>query len=72
MTDSAWMKIALEIAREGIAAHQSPFGSIVVKDEKLISKAHNTVWKDTNPSAHAEVNAIRLASQMLKTVDLNG
>ncbi|MBI1861715.1 MAG: nucleoside deaminase [Deltaproteobacteria bacterium] len=72
MTDTDWMKEAVKIARTGIASGQSPFGSSVVKSDKLISSAHNTVWRDMNPTAHAEVNAIKEAAKTLGTVDLKG
>lgn len=49
-----------------------PFGAVIVKDGEVISKAHNTVLKDNDPTAHAEVNAIRKAGQFLKTNDLSG
>ncbi len=64
--------MAVEMARVGIQTGQSPFGAIVVNKGQLVSKAHNTVWQDINPTAHAEVNAIRLAAKTLKSVDLKG
>lgn len=49
-----------------------PFGAIIVKDGKVIAKAHNQVLKRKDPTAHAEVMAIRKASRKLKTNDLSG
>lgn len=49
-----------------------PFGAVIVKDGKVIAKAHNTVLKDKDATAHAEINAIRLASKQLQTHDLKG
>lgn len=49
-----------------------PFGAVIVKDGKIIAKASNTVLKDHDPSAHAEVNAIRKAGNVLGTHDLKG
>lgn len=72
MDDAAYMWRAIEKAREGIAAGQSPFGAAVVKDGKVVVAAHNTVWRDTDPTAHAEVQAIRLAATALGTIDLSG
>lgn len=63
---------AITYAKKGIDGGQSPFGSVIVKGGEIISAAHNTVWKTCDPTAHAEVNAIRLASQNLKTIDLSG
>ena len=36
-------------ASEGIAAGQSPFGAIIVKDGEVVAATHNTVWRDTRP-----------------------
>lgn len=49
-----------------------PFGAVIVKNGKIISKAHNTVIKTKDATAHAEINAIRKASKKLKTHDLSG
>lgn len=49
-----------------------PFGAVIVKNGKIISKAHNTVLKSKDATAHAEVNAIREASKVLGTHDLKG
>jgi tRNA(Arg) A34 adenosine deaminase TadA len=72
MGDQDFMKAAVEKAREGIAAGQSPFGAVIVSDGKVVAAAHNTVWKDTDPTAHAEVNAIRQAARALKRIELSG
>ena len=49
-----------------------PFGSAIVKDDKIIALASNSVLKDHDPTAHGEVNAIRKACQILGTHDLSG
>ena len=49
-----------------------PFGAVVVKDGEIISVASNTVLGDNDPTAHAEVNAIRKACKELGTYDLTG
>ena len=72
MTDAEFMMLAIEQARLGIALGQSPFGSVVVRDQKVIAATHNTVWRDSDPSAHAEVNTLRLACRSLSTIDLTG
>lgn len=66
------MKLAIEKTRAGIAAGQSPFGSVIVKDGAIIAATHNTVWRDTDPTAHAEVNCLRAAAQVLGSIDLAG
>lgn len=52
--------------------HGGPFGAAIVKDGKIIAKAHNQVIKNSDPTAHAEINAIKKASKKLKTFDLSG
>lgn len=49
-----------------------PFGAVIEKNGKIISQAHNTVLSTKDPTAHAEINAIRLASKILNTNDLTG
>lgn len=66
------MRLAIDAARRGIASGQSPFGSCIAKGNKAISCAHNNVWKKTDITAHAEVEAIRLACKKLKSVKLSG
>jgi tRNA(Arg) A34 adenosine deaminase TadA len=72
MTDIEAMRLAVAKCREGIAAGQSPFAAAVVRGDQLIVAAHNTVWRDTDPTAHAEVNAIRQTAAILHTIKLHG
>jgi tRNA(Arg) A34 adenosine deaminase TadA len=72
MTDREGMRLAIEKAKEGIAAGQSPFGASLIEGDRVVAVAHNTVWRDHDPTAHAEVNAIRLASAALGSIDLRG
>jgi tRNA(Arg) A34 adenosine deaminase TadA len=64
--------MAIDKAREGIAAGQSPFGSVIVRDGEVVAATHNTVWRDGDPTAHAEVNCIRHAARALETIALSG
>ncbi|MDD4250915.1 MAG: nucleoside deaminase [Candidatus ainarchaeum sp.] len=67
-----FMKIALNEAKKGVSGkHGGPFGAVIVCDNKIIAKAHNMVLKNNDPTAHAEINAIRIASKKLKTVNLD-
>jgi tRNA(Arg) A34 adenosine deaminase TadA len=72
MSDHAWMRAAIDMARQGIARGQTPFGACIVRDGQLVAGAHNRVWETTDITAHAEVVAIRMACDALKTIDLSG
>ncbi len=72
MNDAEYMRLAIEKARAGIAAGQAPFGAVVVSGDAVVAMAHNTVWRDTDPTAHAEVNALRQAAAVLRRIDLGG
>ncbi len=67
------MQLAIDEGRNGIVHnHGGPFGALIVKDGKVISRAHNEVLLSNDPTAHAEVLAIRRASAVLKDFDLSG
>jgi len=72
MNDEDFLREAIEVCREGIAAGQSPFGAVIVRGGVVVTSAHNTVWADTNPTAHAEMNALRVSALILGTIDLGG
>jgi tRNA(Arg) A34 adenosine deaminase TadA len=72
MTEQDYMRLAIRKAQEGIAAGQSPFGAAIVRAGAVVAATHNTVWRDTDPTAHAEVNCIRGAASALKTIFLHG
>ncbi|WP_278278684.1 tRNA adenosine(34) deaminase TadA [Alkalibaculum bacchi] len=60
-----YMEIALDIAKEGMKTGEVPVGAIIVKNNEIISMAHNEVETSTNPIAHAEVLAIQRACEIL-------
>lgn len=55
------MKVAIAQAHES----QTPFGAVIVKDGEIVAVAGNTVEPDNDPTAHAEINAIRKLTQQL-------
>ncbi len=63
---------AVSLAEKGVENGGGPFGAVIVKDGEILSEAWNSVTRDSDPSAHAEVNAIRKACKVLKTHDLSG
>lgn len=66
-----FMREAIRESLRSIKAGQSPFGAVVVKDGKIIARAHNSVRFSSDPTAHAEVNALRKAAKKLG-IDLKG
>ena len=72
MNNKDVMELAIKEAKETMNKDMGgPFGAAVVKDGKVIAVASNTVLADHDPTAHAEVNAIRKAGEKLKTHDLS-
>lgn len=68
-----FMASAIKEAKNGIARGDGgPFGAVVVKDNEIISKAHNMVVAKNDPTCHGEMEAIRRACKKLKTFDLSG
>lgn len=67
-----WMQIACDEAIEGMMTNEGgPFGAIIMCDDVIIASAHNEVLKSNDPTAHAEINAIRKASHTLGKFDLS-
>lgn len=67
-----FMSIAIKEAFKGMEANEGgPFGAVIVKDGEVIASAHNEVIKTNDPTAHAEVTAIRRASNKLGRFDLS-
>lgn len=68
MNPESFMRLALAEAKKGNA----PYGAVIVKDNEVVAVAHNTVRRDNDPSAHAEINAIRSLTAKLKSLSLEG
>ena len=69
--DKLFLLRAIKIASDGIENGGGPFGAVIAKDGKVIAEAHNMVVVNNDPTAHAEILAIRQASEILKSHDLN-
>ena len=67
-----FMRLAIKKSLESVDNGGGPFGAVVVKDGEVVAIASNSVTIDNDPTAHAEVNAIRMACKKLGTFDLSG
>ena len=67
-----FMARAIELSMSSASTIGGPFGSVVVKDNKIISEGSNEVTSLNDPTAHAEIVAIRNACQKLRTFNLSG
>ena len=68
-----YMKIAKKLANDNLKTNAGgPFGACVVKNGKIIGKGSNNVLKNNDPTAHAEIMAIREACKNINSYDLNG
>ena len=63
--DAHFMQLALAQAKQAFLAGEVPVGAVVVKDGQVIASAHNAPLAQNDPTAHAEINALRLAAQSI-------
>jgi len=66
------MRGAIALSIENVKSGGSPFGAIIVKDGNIVSAGRNRVTATNDPTAHAEIIAIREAAKQLGTFDLSG
>lgn len=72
MTDEDYMKQALELAQQAAEAGEVPVGALVVKDGEIIGRGFNAPISGSDPTAHAEIQAMRNAAQHLGNYRLVG
>ncbi len=72
MTHEDYLRIAVEESARSVEEGSSPFGAVIVKDGEILAIAHNLVVPCQDPTAHAEVTAIRAACSKIKSHDLSG
>lgn len=70
--DQHWLAKAVELATANVADDGGPFGAVIVRDGVLLSTGQNRVTRDLDPTAHAEVLAIRAACTSLGDFTLTG
>ena len=72
MNSDFFMQKAIELSIKNIHNNGGPFGCVIVKNNKIISEGVNGVTQNNDPTAHAEIVAIRNACKKLNTFDLSG
>ena len=70
--ENGFMREAIRLSRESVKNGGGPFGAVIVKDGEIIAAASNNVTQNNDPTAHAEVSAIREAAKKLNTFNLSG
>ena len=70
--ESRFLCEAIELARANIGKGGRPFGAVLVRDGEVIAAAVNEIHATSDPTSHAEMNAIRAASRQLGSPDLSG
>jgi guanine deaminase len=71
--EEVFMREAIRLAEENnVTGNGGPFGAVIVKDGKIIARGHNEVTSTNDPTAHAEVVAIRNACREIGTFQLEG
>lgn len=69
--DERFLREAIELATASVMIGGGPFGAVVVHDGQVIGRGQNTVVRDSDPSAHAEINAIRAATRHMNSPHLD-
>ncbi len=72
MTDPDWLQRTVDLAVGSVADGGGPFGALIVRKGQLVSSGQNRVTRDNDPTAHAEVQAIRAAGQVLGDFAMTG
>jgi len=70
--DTRYMRAALDAAAQGLAAGEVPIGAVLVLDDRIIATAHNASVTDSDPTAHAEVLALREGCKVQRSPRLDG
>ncbi|MBL6674675.1 MAG: nucleoside deaminase [Alphaproteobacteria bacterium] len=72
MNSNFFMQKAIDLSIKNIYNNGGPFGCVIVKNNKIISEGVNSVTQNNDPTAHAEIVAIRSACKILNNFDLSG
>ena len=71
-TDQDWLRLAVDLAAKNVLTGGGPFGAVIVRDNEVVGTGVNRVTIDMDPSAHAEIVAMRAAGRKLDTFKLDG
>ncbi|MDY0200037.1 MAG: nucleoside deaminase [Tenuifilaceae bacterium] len=71
-THQQFMREAIKLSLTNIEQNGGPFGAVIVKDGSIIATGTNRVTANNDPTAHAEITAIRAAAQKISSFDLSG
>lgn len=71
-SEQGFLSEAIELARANVEKGGRPFGAVIVKDGSVIASGVNEILRTNDPTSHAELNAIRKASQKLHSANLAG
>ena len=63
--DQQWMKVAISEAKLAADENEIPVGAVIVRNNELIAKAHNQSIMNNDPTAHAEIQALRIAGKII-------
>lgn len=72
MSHEELLRLAIDLAKQNIASGGGPFGAVIAKDGEVVATGCNRVTAGNDPTAHAEVSAIRAACAKLQTFNLAG
>ena len=72
MNKEELMRTAIELANKNVENGGGPFGAVIARNGEIIATGVNRVTANNDPTAHAEVSAIRAASAKMETFDLSG
>ncbi|MFG2330292.1 nucleoside deaminase [Streptomyces sp. NPDC048604] len=70
--ERAWLEEAIRLATQSVANGGGPFGALIAKNGEVVAIGNNQVTSNLDPTAHAEVSAIRAACKQLNTFSLEG
>ena len=72
MSENKFMRMAIELSKESVAKGGGPFGAVIVRNGEVVAAGSNSVTLLNDPTAHAEVSAIRAACKAVGSFDLKG